>query len=292
MKEKINLKQLPENVIISHTEKIEELLKVFKEQGPNKIHVLADFDRTLTNAFVNGEKITSIISILRKENILNQQYTDVTTALFDKYHPIEIDTSLPLVEKKAKMAEWWRAHNDELLKHGLTKDHLNKVLASLKIKFRDGSREFIDMMDKNHIPVIIMSSSGLGGYVISRLLKKQGRLYDNIKIISNNMIFNEAGKVIAFSEPVIHVFNKDETMVKDFPEVFAVVKDRPDVILLGDNIEDIGMVEGFAYNNLMKFGFLNEEVDKNLKAYKKNFDMVITNDGEMKFINQLIAEIL
>lgn len=288
----MNLKQIAGKVIIPDPEKFEALLKVFKEQGSDKIHVLTDFDRTLTKAFVNGEKITSIISILRKENILNQEYTDVTTGLFDKYHPIEIDASIPLSEKKAKMAEWWQAHNAELLKHGLTKDHLDKVLASLKIKFREGALEFIELMDKRQIPIIIMSSSGLGGYMISRLLSKTGSMSDNVSIISNNMIFDEAGKVIAFSEPVIHVLNKDETMVKDFPEIYSKVKDRKNVILMGDNVEDISMVEGFEFDNLLKIGFLNENIEENLEKYRQSFDVVKINDGDMGFVNEIITEIL
>ena len=82
--------------------------------------------------------------------------------------------------------------------------------------------------------------------------------------------------------------NKDETMVKDFPEIFEAVKNRKNVILLGDNIEDVAMIDGFEYENLIKIGFLNENVEGNLELYKNNFDVIVINDGSFEFINNLI----
>jgi len=62
--------------------------------------------------------------------------------------------------------------------------------------------------------------------------------------------------------------------------------------LLGDNLEDIGMVDGFEYDNLLKIGFLNENIEENLENYKKAFDIVILNDGSMEFVNNLLKEII
>ena len=71
-----------------------------------------------------------------------------------------------------------------------------------------------------------------------------------------------------------------------------MIKDRKNVILLGDNIEDIAMIEGFDYNNLLKIGFLNYEVEKNLDKFKQDFDVLVLNDGEMDFVNDLIMNFL
>ena len=78
--------------------------------------------------------------------------------------------------------------------------------------------------------------------------------------------------------------NKDETMVHDFPEIYKRIKDRKNVLLMGDSIGDLGMIEGFDYDNLLKVGFLNDNVKENIKNYKKNFDVVITSDSDMKYI--------
>jgi len=282
----------PSDILIPNQERLDSLIKKFKEQGKNKIHVLADFDRTLTKCFVGDEKIISLISILRQENLLNDDYSKAVQVLFDQYHPIEINPNIPLNEKKAQMAKWWRLHNNELIKHKLNRKNIEQVINSGKVQFRAGTLEFLDLLKQQNIPLIIMSSSGLGTYTISRFLEKKGKLYDNIHIISNTFEFDPAGNVIKFNEPVIHSLNKDETVVKDFPEIFEQIKNKKNVVLLGDNLEDIGMIEGFDYDNLIKIGFLNENVKENLPEFKKNFEVIILNDGDMDFVNGLMREII
>jgi hypothetical protein len=61
---------------------------------------------------------------------------------------------------------------------------------------------------------------------------------------------------------------------------------------MGDNLEDVEMIKGFDFENLIKIGFLNEKIKENLKEYKKVYDVLITNDSSMKFVNELLKEIL
>jgi len=62
--------------------------------------------------------------------------------------------------------------------------------------------------------------------------------------------------------------NKDETILKEIPEVYSAIKDRRNIILLGDNVGDLGMIEGFDYKNLLKVGFLNFDYDKSREEYE------------------------
>lgn len=280
------------NVIISNQEKFDQLIQKFKEQGKDKLHVLADFDRTLTKGFVNGQKTPSIISILRDHNYLTEDYPEKAKALFEKYHPIEINPEIPFAEKKAKMEQWWRTHFELLIKSGINKKDIKSVVESGLLEFRESALDFIKQLKEKNIPLVILSSSGMGKDAIAMLLKKEGVLSDNIKIISNSFEYDEQGNVINIIEPIIHVMNKDETVIKEFPEVFDKVKDRKNVILMGDNIEDLKMITGFEYDNLLRVGFLNDKVEENIENYKNNFDVVITNDGEMGFVNELLNEIL
>lgn len=280
-----------ENVIISNPEKLEKLKKKFFEDGAGKLHILADFDRTLTTAFVDGESVPSLISILRDGSYLTPDYAQKAHELYNKYHPIEINPKIPPKEKKKAMHEWWTTHFDLLIKSGLNKKDLESVVESRKIRFREGFKEFVDFLHKQDTPLIIMSSSGLGGDVISMNLEKEKRLYDNIHIISNSYEWDENGNAAGVKEPVIHVMNKDETAIRDFP-VFGVIKDRKNVLLLGDNLGDIGMIKGFDYDNLIKIGFLNEKVEENLEEYKRNYDVIILNDSSMDYVNGLLREII
>ena len=47
----------------------------------------------------------------------------------------------------------------------------------------------------------------------------------------------------------------------------------------------------FNYKNLIKIGFLNDEVKDNIEKYERNFDVVISNDSPMEYVNQLLKEL-
>ena len=277
-------------VLISNPEKLEQSKKGFTKGETKTIHVLADFDRTLTTAFVDGKSIPSLISVLRDGSYLTPDYAEKANTLYAKYHPIEIDPKIPLNEKKRAMLEWWKTHFALLVECGLNKSDLEKVVNSDKAKFRDGAQEFIQTLKKKNIPLVIMSSSGLGGDAIRMYLEKAKMLFDNIHIISNAFEWDKNGNAVKMKEPIIHVLNKDETAIQNFP-VFEIIKDRKNVLLLGDSLGDIGMVEGFDFENLIKIGFLNEKIEESIKDYEKNFDIVILHDSDMNFVNELLEEI-
>ena len=280
-----------ENLIIQNPDELNRIKREISEDGAEKLHVLADFDRTLTKAFVDGKSIPSLISILRDENYLTPDYPQKAKDLYAKYHSIEINTNISLEERKKAMKEWWATHFELLIKSGLNKKDIESVVASGRIRFREGFADFADFLKEKNIPLVIMSSSGLGGDPILMCLEKEGKLSDNIYIISNSFEWDKEGKAVAVKGPIIHPMNKDETMLQGFL-VFEKIKERKNILLLGDNLGDVGMVEGFDYENLIKVGFLNEAVAESLAEYKKNYDVVILNDSSFDFINKLLREMV
>ena len=84
---------------LNNEEKLKETIEKMKADGPDRLHVLADFDRTLTMAHVDGKSIPSMISILRDGNYLTPDYAAQAHALYNHYAPIESD---PNVSKKDK----------------------------------------------------------------------------------------------------------------------------------------------------------------------------------------------
>ena len=103
--------------------------------------------------------------------------------------------------------------------------------------------------------------------------------------------FDTAGNAIKIKEPIIHSLNKHEILIRNFP-VFEEIKERPNILLLGDGLEDIGMAEGFEYKEIIKVGFLNQDVENSLPVYSENFDIVITNDGSLEFVNEMLIEMM
>jgi cytosolic 5'-nucleotidase 3 len=280
-----------ENVIISNKDNFEKKKDSFKEAGPNKIHVLSDFDGTLTKAFVNSRKIPSIISILRDESYLTEDYPDKAKQLFEKYHPIEADNNIGIVEKKKLMEEWWRSHFKLLIKSGFNRGDIEKAVKSKNLQLRDESSKLIEILDENNVPMVIISSSGIGEESVSLYMKNKGIMRDNIKIVSNRFEWDENGYAVGVKESIIHSFNKDETLLKEF-DFYNEIKGRKNVILLGNTLGDLGMIKGFDYKNLITIGYLNEDINKQLDSFKKSYDVVIINDGSMKFVNDLLKDIL
>ena len=123
------------NIIIPNPEKLQKLQKEFYQDGINKIHVISDFDRTLTTAFIDGKKRHSLISILSdNDKYLSFDYTKKAHALFNKYHPIGIDPNINIQKKKKEMHKWWSEHYELLSKVGLKKNHIHEVVLSSNIK--------------------------------------------------------------------------------------------------------------------------------------------------------------
>ncbi len=280
-----------QRIIITNEVHLKTIKEAFKEGGAGNFHVLADFDRTLTTAFVDGKSVPSLISVLRDGNYLAHDYAEKAHALFNKYHPIEIDPTLSRDKKAAAMNDWWREHFTLLISSGLNKRDIEAAVTSGKVHLREGFSEFVDFLQAHHIPLVIMSSSGLGSESIASYLMHARKLSDNVHIICNEYLWDSEGYAVGVKEPVIHVLNKYETSVQNYP-VFDILRDRKNVLLLGDSVDDIGMVQGFEYDHLLSVGFLNDKVGENIERYQKTFDVVITNDGSMQCVNELLQEIV
>jgi len=283
-----------QNIIIPNPEELEQKIRTFSQQGVEHLHVLADFDRTLTKAFYQSKKAGSIISQLRKDKgrYLTPDYADKSQALFDKYHPIEIDSSIPQEEKKKKMYEWWKAHKLLLIDSGFDKQTIQQSVRNMinedTLALRDKTKEFLDCLNQNNIPLVIMSSSLQD--LIEEYMRQINILYQNTHIIANAFKFNPSGKATGI-ERIIQVFNKNEMSLENL-SIYKQLLKRKNIILLGDSLGDLGMSDGFPYKNIIRIGFLNENIEQNLKQYKQAYDVIITNDGDFSYINSLLRKII
>ena len=185
------------NVFVVDTEEVERIKEKMKDAGPDKVHVLSDFDKTLTTAYVDGKKIPSVISILRERDYISEEYAKKARELFNTYHPIETDPSFLVEEKKEKMNEWWREHFKLLLNSNLNKKHIIEIVESDRVKLRKEVRVFLRLLKDNDIPIVILSSAGLGNESIYLVLKKNDALFSNIEIVSNEFEWDNEGNAIA-----------------------------------------------------------------------------------------------
>ncbi len=282
---------MPNNIIIPNPDKLNKLKEVIKTQGFEHLQILADFDRTLTQFFINGKKAPSLIAILREQKYLTPDYPDKAQALADKYYPIEIDPLISMEEKKIAMEEWWQQHFKLLVESKLTRKDVEQAMKFSGVKLREGVSEFLESLKEKKIPLVIMSANGLGSESIEFFLQEINQLKDNIHIISNALIWDEAGKAIGVQEPIVHTFNKDETLLQNYSRL-EEIKNKKNIILLGDTLGDADMARGFDYDNIIKIGFLNDNVKENLDGFEQAYDIIILDDGSFEYVNDFMTEII
>lgn len=257
---------------------------------PEHFHVIADFDRTLTKAFAEGKPTVSLITRLQN-GFFPPEYADRSNALFHTYHPIEIDPNISAEEKNKAMHKWRDKQFNLMLEYGLTREIIKQAMASEDGTLRPGNEEFFNILHQKNIPLIIISASGLGYESVYYGLEHENKLYDNIDIISNAFIRDENGKAIGVREPIIHSFNKHETIIKDFP-VYEDIKERKNILLIWDSLGDAKMANGFDYENILKIWFLNHDTPEHREKYSEAFDMLILDDGPMDEVNKILKKIL
>ena len=280
-----------EDILIPNAEYVQNVIAKMSAQGGQFFHIVADFDRTLTKAFVDGKPRSSLESILEWEGLLGLEYSKKAKANFDKYYPIEINPNVSLEDKKVAMQEWRTVQFKLMLDSWLTKDVIQKTMQSEKVIFRSWYEIFFATLENNDIPLVVFSASGLWYEGVSCWLQSINAMTENIHIISNNFIWDTSGKAIWIQEPIIHSFNKNETTIKTFP-FYQEIASRKNIILLWDSPGDVHMADGFDYENIIKIWFLNNDTPELRKLFQEKYDVVILNDGSMDWINDLIKKII
>lgn len=281
-----------DNIEYSNKKNCELIQEQLKLGGTEKLHVITDFDRTLTHALTpSGEFVPSLISILRDEDYLVEGYSEKAKALYRHYYPIEVDSEVPLKDKRKQMKEWSLKHAQLLIDSKLNKKDILASIKSNRIRFRQSVKESLSLLNKLDIPVVVFSASGLGEFAIRETLKYHGLLFSNIIIVSNRYIWNEEGYAVEYVKPRIYIFNKNHSSIEHVAD-YDLVKDRKNVVLIGDSLADVEMIGDFDYNVLLKIGFLNTGVDQKLIEYKRAYDLVISNDSEFDFVYNFLKEVL
>jgi len=261
----------------------QEKIEAIKKDGLEKLHVICDFDRTMTTF----EKGGSSYSPVRRLGFMPEEYGKKAMDLFYHYHPMEVDPLIPLDEKRAIMHEWWEAQFHLMASYGLKRQNLEALVGTNMVQLREGVLDFMNDLAERKIPMLILSA-GFGD-VIEIVLKEAGVYTDNVHVVANFMEYDEKGKAIAYDPPIIHGLNKCE---QDLGPYKAEVEVRPNVFLVGDMLGDENMADGLAHDTVFKIGFNNKPSDENRAHYAAAFDHVIEDDWTWKEVNELWNQIL
>lgn len=244
-------------------------------------YVVMDFDKTMTT--IDSDDSWTVI---QNPNILNPNLNIESLELAKKYCPIEMDYSIEPNLKSSYMYDWYMSVMKLYYTYNLTYDKLLKCVKCGNLTLRNGLKDFLLNLNKNNIPVIILSA-GIGN-VIKEVLVLNNCFYDNIHIISNFFSFDN-NKLLPFNNPIIHTCNKK---MSNLPNNFEKeISTKKYILLFGDFIEDINMVSKDNLHRTLSFGFLEKNVETNLKSYQDAFDVVLTNNSSFDDVMNLLKKL-
>ncbi|KAM7463771.1 hypothetical protein LguiA_031892 [Lonicera macranthoides] len=287
-------------VVVGDSDSLEKKTAAIRLAGPSKLQVIADFDATLTRYWIDGRRGQSSHGLLQQAN---PEYNVKRQKLFEYYHPLEFNPTIPRNEKTKLMEEWWEKTHGLLIEGGLTYDAIKNSVASAMIAFREGVVELFEFLEERDVPILIFSA-GLADIIEEVLRQKLHRSFKNVRIVSNRMVFNQHGYLVSFKGKTIHSLNKNEHALDmaaplhdqlgevDAPiDENASIKKRTNVLLLGDHIGDLGMSDGLNYETRISVGFLNDNIESSLDSYRKAFDVVYLKDAPMSGVVKLVSQL-
>lgn len=220
-----------ENFYCKDKEKVTKKIDSILTSGKKKVHLVLDFDRTLTKNENKFKENVSTWEILSTH--LNKKAHKEYKRLYDKYRPLEVENKM----KFSDAAVWWEAILD-LYKENKLKwvNILDDVEERMPI--RNGVKELFNICDKKEIPTIIISA---GIKDVIEMWCQRFEIKPTI-VLSTNLFFNTRGFISGWDKnSLIHILNKKE---KGHNEISKIRKTRPNIILIGDSLKDASMVSG------------------------------------------------
>jgi len=242
-------------------------LNFLVNSGRNKLHIVLDFDRTLTKSHNKRGENISTWEILRAH--LPQKAQKEYQELYNKYRPQEIRNEL----KVSDAINWWESILTLFKENKLRWSDI--AIDIEKMPIRPYTKELIDVCRRKNIPTIIISA---GIKDIIELFCQKFEIVPTL-ILSTNLIFSPDGYIEGWErESLIHVLNKKE---KGHKELNKIKRIRPNTILIGDSVDDAPMVEtGENVLRILVDDPRGDEGNRNTEVYEEilqKFDLIIKN---------------
>lgn len=283
--------------ILFQKEGVNEKLTQLQSYPNFQIGVLSDFDDTLTKAFLEDGKTRGANSFSVFPNnpqLLGSDYVKKTNELFEKYYALEQDSHLEQKKKTKYMKEWWEKEFELYRTYGLTKETFNFIIANHLMDLKEGIKYFLTLLYEKEISTLIFSA-GIH-QLIHGFFQKEKIDFSNIHVIANQFEFDERGKFVGTLGECIHSQNKQLDKFNQIKEVQHILGKKA-LVILGDSLSDLDMIDEERYEVVLKIGFLNRleghrKYESQLEEFSKNFDIVFEGRSDFKEINKLVKKVL
>ncbi|CAJ0930030.1 unnamed protein product, partial [Mesorhabditis belari] len=259
---------------------VEKKIEKIIADGIDQLVVISDFDYTLSRAIDdNGERCHTTYGVF--DVFVDEIRPGLSQTLKDLknlYYPIEFDPHMTIEEKCPHMEEWWRCSHSHIVSAGFTKTNIERFVERSNVLLRKGAEQWLRELANADVPLIVFSA-GVGDIIETKLRQQCGKIPDNLHILANLMKYDENEVVYDFSEPLIHTFCKNSSVIDKAASFYPSVSSRPNVLLMGDSLGDVHMDVGVNHQgHTLRIGFLNFYSDDLLEKFLHGYDLVIIND--------------
>lgn len=203
----------------------------FADAGTDALHVVSDFDLTLTAGKMPGQNIGTwdvMDELMTLESVA--RYKEI----YQSFRPIELEGKLTA----EIAAEKWGETLDLIMEHGISIDDIQAAFLRVA-ELRVGAKDIFTVCENRDIPTVVLSS-GISNVI--RVMSEYYEIYPT-HILSNDLMYDEVTRFVTGwrRESLIHMLNKKEMGHRKLTELRSK---RPNVVLIGDVPDDVRMVDG------------------------------------------------
>lgn len=267
---------------------LEAKLAALAAGGLDSLQIIMDFDRTITTYWgPKGGRGASSHGVA--ESLRSAAIKEKANALNEYFYPIEVSPTLTREEKVPYMIQWYRGINHLLVESKFRKAEIAPSVAASNVGLRPGAADLFRLAGAAAVPLLIFSA-GVGDILAEVIRQQFGALPTHSAIVSNWMRFDGGGTLADWTEPLIHMFNKDDSHLRASPLLPELAR-RRHVLLVGDSLGDATMADGMPHDVVVRVGLLNDNIDANLAKYTEAFDLVLTGDASLDYLVDFLRSV-
>jgi HAD superfamily hydrolase (TIGR01544 family) len=268
---------IPQSLIVGDFAALEAKIANFVRVGAQGMHVIFDFDRTLTVKKPGSDDEVTTWHILG-EHLPPEGKVEYKN-LFQKYRGVELRGELTT----QTAIDWWSASFELYIKYNINladveDDFLNKA------SIRPGVAELFELCAKHGIPTVILSA---GIRDVIEIWCRRYKIEPSL-IISTALRLDPTSRITGWREDtLVHVLNKSEAT---HAELIRIRSERPKTFLIGDSLDDATMASGDR--DVIRIRVLDPRTDEvtseqEIQKTLESFD-ALTQSGSLRPLLELV----
>ncbi|HLZ14784.1 MAG TPA: HAD-IB family phosphatase [Candidatus Saccharimonadales bacterium] len=274
--------KLPDELLYADRKAAQIKLDHFSAGGAAKLHIVFDFDRTLTVNHSGSNDDVTTWSILQRH--LPPAGHAVYQQLYEHYRALELARSLTREHAATwtmRILDLFAAHNLDLV--AVERDFLSKAT------IRPGTKELFELCRHADIPTVIISA---GIRQIIELWTRAFGLNPTI-ILASSLQLDDNQRTIGWDKgSLIHIMNKNEA---DHPDLTRLRSERPHTLLIGDGLKDAEMASG--HTDVFRVRIYDPRSDEQtasaaVRSQTFEYFDALLETGDFEPVQQLLADLV